>query len=127
MIQIHDIKPIAKIPDFSIYLYYGLIILFVILGFVFLFYIYRFLKPKPKSQEYKYYEILQNIDLTNSKKAAYDISKYGRLLAKDERQQRLIDELVDLLSLYKYKKSINIEISAEIKTKFSIFMESIDV
>ncbi|BFU77326.1 hypothetical protein ALC152_05410 [Arcobacter sp. 15-2] len=127
MIEIHDIKPIVEIPDVSIYFYYSIIVLLVTLGSIVIFFIYKFLKPKKRSEEYKYYEILRNIDFKNTKKAAYDISKYGRLLAKDERQKRLIFELVDLLSMYKYKKEIKSKISNEIETKFQIFMESIDV
>ena len=72
-------------------------------------------------------KVLRNIDFKNTKKTAYDISKYGRLLAKDERQKRLILELVELLSIYKYKKETKSKISNEIETKFQIFMESIDV
>lgn len=127
MIEIHDIKPIVEIPDVSIYFYYSIIVLLVTLGSIVIFFIYKFLKPKKRSEEYKYYEILRNIDFENTKKAAYDISKYGRLLAKDERQKRLILELVELLSMYKYKKEIKSKISNEIETKFQIFMESIDV
>ena len=127
MIDIHDIKPIVEIPDISIYFYYGLIVLLITLGSIVLFFIYKFFKPKKRSEEYKYYEILQNIDFKNTKKTAYDISKYGRLLAKDEREKRLILELVELLSIYKYKKETKSTISNEIKTKFQIFMESIDV
>jgi len=127
MIEIHDIKPIVEIPDVSIYFYYSIIVLLVTLGSIVIFFIYKFLKPKKRSEEYKYYEILRNIDFKNTKKAAYDISKYGRLLAKDERQKRLILELVELLSMYKYKKEIKSKISNEIETKFQIFMESIDV
>lgn len=127
MIDIHDIKPIVEIPDISIYFYYGLIVLLITLGSIVLFFIYKFFKPKKRSEEYKYYEILRNIDFKNTKKTAYDISKYGRLLAKDERQKRLILELVELLSIYKYKKETKSKISNEIETKFQIFMESIDV
>jgi len=127
MIDIHDIKPIVEIPDISIYFYYGLIVLLITLGSIVLFFIYKFFKPKKRSEEYKYYEILQNIDFKNTKKTAYDISKYGRLLAKDEREKRLILELIELLSIYKYKKETKSTISNEIKTKFQIFMESIDV
>ena len=97
MIQIHDIKPIVKIPDFSIYFYYGIILLAIVVGCLILFYLYKFFKPTQKSQESQYYELLQNLDFTNSKQSAYNISKYGRLLAQDERQKRLMDELDESL------------------------------
>lgn len=127
MIDIHDIKPIVEIPDISIYLYYCIVFLIITFGCIVLFFIYKFFKPKKRSDEYKYYEILRNVDFKNTKKTAYDISKYGRLLAKDERQKRLILELVELLSIYKYKKETKSKMSNDIETKFQIFMESIDV
>lgn len=127
MIKIHDIKPIVEIPDFSIYIYYGLIFLFCVLVCVILYFLYKFLKPKEKSQDMIWFEKLQDLDLKNIKNAAYGISKYGRYLAKDERQIRLIDELVKELSEYKYKKEIPSEFTQEVKTKLSIFMDTIDV
>jgi len=93
MIEIHDIKPIVAIPDISIFIYYGLFwLLFIVLCIVGYF-LYIFLKPKEKSLESIWYGKLQKIDLQDTKNAAYAISKYGQLLAKDERQVRLIEEL----------------------------------
>lgn len=127
MIKIHDIKPIVEIPDYSIYLYYILLFLGVVFIATILYFLYSYFKPKEKSQDFLNFEILKKIDFENIKQTAYDIPKYGRLLAKDERQKRIINELADELSLYKYKKEIPREITQEIKTKFTIFMESIDV
>ena len=127
MIQIHDIKPIVKIPDFSIYIYYGLFFLILLFCSLLIFLLYKYLKKKPKTKADEYYKILQNLDFTHSKDAAYQISKYGRLLATEERQIRLIEELDDALKEYKYKKSVSSEITENIKTKFQVFMESLDV
>ena len=127
MIKIHDIKPIVEIPDFSIYLYYGLLLLSLILVCFLIYLVYKFLKPKTKSQEMIWHEKLQSLDFIDIKKTSYDISKYGRYLAKEERQIRLIDELVSDLSSYKYKKEIPSEFTQEIKTKFNIFMDTLDV
>jgi len=127
MIEINDIKPIVKIPDLSIYIYYTLFIVAFLLLVVIIFYLYKFFKKKPKTIEQKYYEKLQHINFENSKQSAYLISKYGKLLVKEERQIRLFEELNDELEVYKYKKEITIQISEKIKTKFHIFMESLDV
>ena len=127
MIKIHDIKPIVEIPDISIYIYYSLIVFVVLLLSIGIYFLYKFLKPKEKTKELICYEKLQNIDFTKTKDAAYKISKYGKLLAKDERQLDLINELIEELSFYKYKKMIPDEFSKETKTKFNIFMESLDV
>jgi len=127
MIQIHDIKPIVEIPDMSIYIYYSLILLFILLVCIGIYFIYNLLKPKVKSNELIYYEKLQDVDFSNSKNAAYEITKYGKLLAKDENQQNLFDELINDLYLYKYKKNITTEFSKETQLKLDIFMDSLDV
>ncbi|MDC0933169.1 hypothetical protein OAR97_04910 [Arcobacteraceae bacterium] len=127
MIKIHDIKPILEIPDVSIYFYYILIVLaFVSLG-VGVYFIYQFIKPKKQTKEMKYYKILQNLEFKNTKETAYTISKYANYLAKDDRQIRLLEELNNDLSSYKYKKDIDLQFSSNIKTKFSVFMETLDV
>ena len=127
MIKIHDIKPIVEIPDFSVYLYYGLVFLVFLAICLIIYGIYKFFKPKVKTQEMYWYEELQKLDFNNIKQTAYDISKYGRYLAKEERQIRLIDELTNELSTYKYKKEIPAKLTQEIKTKFNIFMDTLDV
>jgi len=127
MIKINDIKPIVIIPDFSIYLYYSLYALSFLFLCLVLYLLYRFFQPKVITKEHKWYEKLQNLDFKNTKKSAYDISKYGRLLAKDERQIRLIEELSEELSSYKYQKKISKEFTSNIKTKFNVFMDTLDV
>ncbi len=127
MINIYDIKPIVAIPDVSIYLYYLSICLVILFILAVIFFTYKFIKPKPKSKENEYYKNLENLDFNNLKQSAYDISKYGRLLAKDSRQILLMDELCQELSIYKYKKNLPVDFDKNIKAKFNIFMESIDV
>jgi len=103
-LQINDIKTIVEIPDFSIYLYYGLIIISFCIVLALIYFVYNYFKSKKHSPEKEYLSILKNIDLKNQKKSAYTISKYGRLLVKDERQQRLFEELHHSLEEFKYKK-----------------------
>jgi cbb3-type cytochrome oxidase subunit 3 len=126
-LQINDIKTIVQIPDYSIYIYYGLIIL--IIGFVvaFLYFIYNYFKSKRFSKEKEYFAILKSVDFSKEKQTAYDISKYGRLLIKDERQQRLFEELYQSLEEFKYKKNIDKKIPNTIKLQHETFLESLDV
>ena len=127
MIKINDIKPIVEIPDLSIYLYYGVLLVGVVLILAILFGIYKFFRSKQKTKEYEYYQKLQSIDFTQSKQSAYDIVKYGRLLAKEERSIRLIEELSESLLKYKYQKNVPEVIDHDIQAQFLVFMESIDV
>ena len=127
MLEIHDIKPIVQIQDFTIYVYYGLIVVsFLFLLFV-IYFICILLKKKAVSKDKEYFTILNNIDFNNTKESSYLISRYGRLLAKTQREKRLIDDIHNDLEVYKYKKNIDKDISMDIKNQFSIFMDSLDV
>ncbi|MCD4756639.1 MAG: hypothetical protein K8R39_00020 [Arcobacteraceae bacterium] len=126
-LQINDIKTIVEIPDYSIYFYYGLIILAFSLFLASLYFVYNYFKSKKHSLEKEYLFILKNIDLSNQKNSAYTISKYGRLLVKDERQKRLFEELHNSLEEFKYKKTIDKKIPNTIKLQYETFLESLDV
>jgi len=125
-IQIHDIKEIVEIPDISLYIYMILWILGVILILAFIYFIYKFFYNKSKDKRKSYYKILKNIDLNNSKLAAYNITKYARLLANNEREKKLVQELNEELSKYKYKKNVE-QLSDDVKIIFERFMDNIDV
>jgi len=127
MIKINDIKPIVEIPDASIYILYALIFASLILACFIIYFVYNFFKPKKKTDEKIYYEKLKALDFIDMKQTAYDISKYGRLLAKEEREIRLIDELHEELSCFKYQKNISSTFPKEIRSKFTIFMDTLDV
>ena len=106
--MLRDIKPLVEIPDNSIYIYYGLIILAVLVILVALFLIARWLiglKRINKAKEYL--KSLNSITWTSPKKAAYAITHYGRLLATDDRRKELFDQLLPMLESYKYKKEVD--------------------
>jgi len=126
-LQINDIKTIVEIPDYSICFYYGLIILGFSIFLASLYFVYNYFKSKKHSLEKEYLFILKNIDLSNQKNSAYTISKYGRLLAKEERQKRLFEELHNSLEEFKYKKTIDKKIPNTIKLQYETFLESLDV
>ncbi len=125
-IKIHDIKDIVEVPDFSFYIYYGLISLAIILILIAFYFIYKFFKNKKVNIRKEYYKILEELDLTNTKNSAYLITKYGHILAQNEREKQLFYDLVEMLEIYKYKKNVPI-FSEDIKVSLKIFMESLDV
>lgn len=124
--KLNDIKELEKIPDNSIFIFALLVFLgfLVLLSIIFL--IIKFFKNRKKSPRKIYFEILKQIDFENSKKSAYLITKYARLVASNEREKKLANELIDELEKYKYKKNVE-NINNEIKNKYSIFMEALDV
>lgn len=128
MLKIHDIKTIVEIPDYSIYLYYGLIVCAVLFGFFILYWVYVFItKTKKISYDKEYFKILKDINFDDVKNAAYTMTKYGRLLAKDEHQKSLLEDLYHSLEEFKYKKVVSSMISNDVKLKYDNFMESLDV
>lgn len=124
--KLNDIKELEKIPDNSIFIFALLVFLgfLVLLSIIFL--IIKFFKNRKKSPRKIYFEILKQIDFEDSKKSAYLITKYARLVASNEREKKLANELIDELEKYKYKKNVE-NINNEIKNKYSIFMEALDV
>ena len=126
-LKIHDIKPIVAIPDYSIYIFYGLIVLGVVVVGLVLYFIYQYFHNKKNLDQKKYLNILKNIDFENQKQTDYTISKYGRVLAKEDRQIRLFEELNYSLEPFKYKKDIQEKIPQTIRLKYETFLESLDV
>lgn len=127
MLNIHDIKPLSKIPDYSIYIYYALIIGAGLLILFLLYLLYNYIQKKRNNKDKIYYKTLQNISFENPKEDAYTITTYGRLLAKEERSKQLLDELYEDLEFYKYKKEVPSNFTRESKAKFTTFMDSLDV
>lgn len=124
--KLNDIKPLVEIPDNSFFIFIVLVFILILLFITIVFFIIKLLKNRKKNTRKFYFEILKNVDFNNSKNAAYTITKYSRLLVKNEREIRLCNELVDELSIYKYKKNVP-KIDDKIKAKFENFMEMLDV
>lgn len=125
MIEINDIKPPVDVPDYSLYLFIALLFFALVIVIAFFYWIYKLFK-KNNTIEKQYLEELKNMDFDDTKDAAYLITKYIRVLAKDERQKKISTELINLLHEYKYKKDVK-PLSAKVKAKLEIFIESVHV
>jgi len=115
----------VEVPDYSFYIFIALILFAVVFIVAFFYWIYKLFK-KNNSLEKQYFSELKELDFEDAKKSAYLITKYVRILAKNEREKRLAHELNHLLKEYKYKKNIK-PISNEIKAKLEIFLENVNV
>ncbi len=124
--KLNDIKELEKIPDNSLFIFSALILLGFIFLLILIFFITKLIKNRKKNPRKIYFKILKNVDFSNSKKSAYTITKYSRLIVSNEREKKLAIELIESLEKYKYKKEVE-NIDNEIKAKFSIFMDSLDV
>jgi len=124
--QLKDIKPLLEIPDNSFYIYWGLIILGVLLFLTLLFFIAKKLWKKRKINLAKgYLEKLKAIDWHNAKKSAYDATHYARLLATDERRKELFSQLEPLLEQYKYKKEVD-QVDQDTLNRFNLYVQVSD-
>ena len=120
-LQLRDIKPLVAIPDSSLYLYWGLISLGVLLIVLLGYFIYRRIDfSKKKDRQKHYLEALDTTDWSSPKKAAYRATHYGRLLATDERKKELFSQLFPLLEKYKYKKEVE-KVDAETMKQFELY------
>ena len=127
-IPLHDIKPLMEVPDSSFTLLIILtgVIALLLLGAIFL--LYRFMRDRKTVNLRKVnYKLLNAIDFSDPKKAAYNITEYGRLFANDsERLREAYNNLVARLEAYKYRKAVE-TIDAESMSYYKIYLEMIDV
>jgi hypothetical protein len=124
--KIHDIKDIVKIPDNSIFLYYGLIALAFILLIISILLIIKYFRNKKIDHRKEYHSVLKEMSFSSAKTDAYTITKYLRFLARSEREKSLAYELIDELETYKYKKQVE-QMDVSIQNKLTTFLDIVDV
>ncbi len=124
--QLKDIKPLIDIPDNSLYIYWGLIVLGVLLVFAIVFFLAkRFWKKRKVNLAKGYLQNLKSLDWNDAKKSAYEATHYARLLATDERRKELFSQLEPLLDQYKYKKEVN-SVDQDTLNRFNLYVQVAD-
>ena len=127
-IPLHDIKPLLEIQEYSFYYLLALIgvAVIVLVGVAFL--LYKYVKHRNRFNIRKeHLKLIQEIDLSDAKKAAYNITTYGYTFRNDgERQKNAYDSLVELLEAYKYKKDVD-AFDLETKHSFERYVGMLDV
>ena len=122
-IPIRDIKPLLPIPDISIYLFAGLIAVAVLVAGVLIYFGWRWWQRNRKTDpRIRWLEQLDRIDYNDPKKAAYVMTRYGRLLAEEKRQKEILEQLLPRLERYKYKKEVP-PLDEETKRYMKLFIE----
>ncbi len=124
--KLNDIKELEKIPDNSFFIFLALVLVFMILLILIIFSLIKFIKNKKPNQKKVYYKILEDINFENPKEFAYTFTKYSKFLISNDREKKLANELIEELEKYKYKKVVE-NLDEEIKAKYKIFMDSLDV
>ncbi len=124
--KLRDIKPLIEIPDYSYWVYYGLIAAAIVLVAAIVAVVaLRLWRMRKENLAKRYLAALKSIDWHDSKKAAYEATRYGRLIATDRRLKELYDQLLPLLEKYKYKKEVE-PVDQETLNKFNLFVQVAD-
>jgi len=125
---LRDIKPPVKIEDWSIYLYWGIIIISIAILGIGLYYLTKILLKLRKTNKRKeYLEALKKINWNDTKHAAYEATRLGRLILGDEpdRLHELYRQMVQELDRYKYRKKVD-EIDRKTRSQFELFVKACD-
>ena len=106
--ELRDIKPLLEIPDSSYYIFLALVfigvgVVLIIIGLL----IKTFWKKRKVDIQKVYFEQFKNLDWNDAKTSAYEATKLGRLLTKDnDRAKEIYGQFVPMLEAYKYKKEV---------------------
>ncbi len=108
-IELHDIKTIVDIQEYSFYYFLGILLIVLILVCVVIYFIYKWFKNKNVYNQRKdYFNKFDSLDLNDTKKSAYAITKYASIFKNDSEKHAEIFELITKkLEPYKYKKNVN--------------------
>lgn len=125
--NLREIRDLEPIPDLSLYFFLGavaIIMLFVgVLGYTF----YKHYRQKHRLDlRKKVLQRLREVDFSDPKKAAYEITRYGRFLATEERSQKLFAQLLPRLEKYKFTPNPPPVFDAEDIKYYDLFVESVD-
>jgi len=105
--DLRDIKPLLEIPDYSYYLYIGLIFLafFVVLALLF-FILKIFWLNRQVDMQKVYFERLEAVDWIDSKKSAYAVTYLAHKFIDNEKVKEIYEQTLPLLEPYKYRKDV---------------------
>jgi len=108
-VPLHDIKTIVEVPEYSFYYLLGIIVLSILVLSTILYLVLKYLqKRNAYNQRKEHFKLLNSIDLSDTKNAAYSISKYGVTFANDgERQLGMYKNISARLEQFKYKKDVD--------------------
>ena len=124
-IPIRDIKPLVQIPDYSIFLFSAVVFISLLIVISLIIFLFKYLKNRRDNLRKSYLKALKNIDFSNPKESAYEITKYAKLLVKDERSMQIYEDLTKRLEVYKYRKDVP-QIDNEVKKYYNLFIEVVN-
>ncbi|MDD3323614.1 MAG: hypothetical protein PHN38_00625 [Sulfurospirillaceae bacterium] len=108
MEELRDIKGLVAIEDSSLLIFIALTCSLVLLAFMFVRWLLKWRKRGQKHNQIAIAkDMLQNLDISNSKETSYKIGKWGRLLcAENPEHIALFEKIFELTNSYKYQKEV---------------------
>ncbi len=126
MEKLRDIRGLERIDDISFYIFLVTVTVALFVLVLIVMKLYRFYRAKRDLDiRAKVLQRYKSVDFENPKKAAYEISKYGRYLADDERSQKIFKEMHERMQKYKYKKDVQ-KLSDEDMHYYEMFLGMVD-
>jgi len=109
-IPLHDIKTIVEVQEYSLYYLLGFSVLVLILVFGLGYLIYKwYQKRNAYNQREEHFNLLNTLNLADTKQTAYAISLYGATFKDDsERHSSMYQNITSRLESYKYRKNVEI-------------------
>ncbi len=124
--ELRDIKPLLEIPDNSYELLIGGLGMALFIALLALFFMARkLLKNREIDMKKIYFEEFKNIEWSDSKKAAYEVTYLGRILATEPRTKEIYSQLIPMLDAYKYRKNVPI-VDSETLQQYNLLVHVID-
>lgn len=124
--ELRDIKPLLEIPDHSYTLFIVLASFMVLILIALLFFLGKQLWERRKVNMRKvYFERLKTVDWSNSKKAAYEVTFFGRALCNEPRIEEIYKQLLPMLTAYKYKKEVP-KVEEETLRQYDLLVHVVD-
>ena len=127
-VPLHDIKTIVEVQEYSFYYLLAIVFLSLLALLALIYLIYKYIQKLNAYNERKeHLKLLNSIDLTDTKNAAYAISKYGVTFANDgKRESEMYQNITSRLEQFKYKKSVE-EFDEETLGYIDLYKGMIDV
>lgn len=127
-IKLHDIKPLIEVEEYSFFYTLGLSLMAILflLGVSYLLYRW-FHKRNTFNIRKEHYKLLNRLDFSDTKNAAYLITLYGATFKDDStRHSEMYNNLTQRLAKYKYKKEVE-SFDDEVRGYIELYKGMIDV
>lgn len=127
-IELHDIKTIVEIEEYSFFYLLGTIFIATLLLLALAYLLVRYIKNKNAyNQRREHFKMMSSQDLSKTKEAAYAITLYGLTFRDDSpRHYEMYENLTKRLESYKYKKEVE-AFDDEVKSYIELYRGMIDV